>query len=139
MTQLASELDAVGFDVTLGADQVAPWESQVLGGHYGVCWDQQSYYSDPYLYVAVPAYRVGAGIGYTPAALQALVNATLETKSVTAYEAGINAISSWEASQVYPGITLLAESAYVAYRTDVSGVNVGPSQSTYFLASVKKS
>jgi hypothetical protein len=88
--------------------------------------------------VAVSSYRIGPGKGEVPAALQALITKALDTRTVQSYEQGLNAVASYEASQVYPQITLLAEKAYVAYRTDVSGVSVDASGSLTFLANVSK-
>ena len=71
--------------------------------------------------------------------MQALQQKALAATSVRAYEADINALQKEEANLVYPTITLLAEKAYVAFRKDVSGVDVGPNGSLGFLVNVVKS
>jgi ABC-type transport system substrate-binding protein len=136
MAQLASQLGNVGFHVTLDPIEIGAFADIVYSGKFTMTWNQQSYYSNPYLYVAVPAWR--APSGGTPAALQTLENKALVAKSTAQYEQDINAISYWEANEVYPTVTVLAESSYVAYRSDLSGVSESPSNSTDFLASIRK-
>lgn len=137
MAQLASELDAVGFRVTLDPLQVAAWLEQTnTNADYTLSWNEQTYYSDPYSYVAVPAYRYGPGKGSIPVALQKLTNAMLNAKTGAEYQARIVAVEKWEAENVYPTITLLALKQYVAYRGRLTGVNVPASGSMQFLANV---
>jgi ABC-type transport system substrate-binding protein len=137
VVQMASELNAVGFKTTLVPMEVAAWlDDTNTKQDYQLNWNEQSYYPDPYFYVNVPSRRVPPPV---LAPVQALQEKTLAATSVSAYEADINALQNEEANLVYPTITLLAEKAYVAYRTDVSGVDVGPSGSLGFLANVIKS
>lgn len=137
MAQLQSELDAVGFRVTLDPLQVAAWlEDTNTKADFTLSWNEQTYYSDPYSYVAVPAYRYGPGKGSIPAALQQLTGAMLQAKTATQYQAGIVRVEKWEAQNVYPTITLLALKQYVAYRGHLTGVNVPASGSMQFLANV---
>jgi hypothetical protein len=137
MAQLDSQLDAAGFQVTLDPLQVAAWLAETnTNADFTLSWNEQTYYSDPYLYVGVPDYRHGPGKGNIPSALQALTASALRANSVAAYEAGIVKVEQWEASNVYPTITLLALNQYVAYRAQLTGVSVPGSGSRDFLASV---
>lgn len=137
MAQMQSQLDAVGFRVTLDPLQVAAWLEQTnTNADFTLSWNEQTYYSDPYSYVAVPAYRYGPGKGNIPAALQKLTGAMLKAKTAAQYQAGIVSVEKWEAENVYPTITLLALKQYVAYRGHLTGVNVPASGSMEFLASV---
>lgn len=139
LAQMQSELAAVGIRATLVPLQVAAWIAETnTADNFQLSWNEQGYYSDPYLYVAVSSYRIGPGKGEVPAALQGLISKALDAPNVKSYEQDLNAVASYEASQVYPQITLLAEKAYVAYRTDLSGVSVDASGSTNFLAKVSK-
>ena len=137
VAQIQSELSAVGFQATLVPMETAAWLAITnQKQNYQINWNEQSYYSDPYFYVNVPARRI------PPAdlpAVHALQMKALAATSVTAYEADLNAIQREEATLVYPTITLLAEKAYVAYRTGISGVSIPPSGSLAFLANVLKS
>lgn len=137
VTQMASELNAVGFKATLVPMETASWlDITNTKQQYELNWNEQSYYSDPYLYVNVPSRRVPPPV---MAPVEALQNKILRATSVAAYDSDINALQREEATLVYPTITLLAEKAYVAYRTGVSGINVGPSGSLNWLAGVAKS
>lgn len=136
VAQMASQLSAVGFKTTLKPMETASWlDATNTKQDYQLNWNEQSYYSDPYLYVNVPSRRVPPPLMAPVAALQQKI---LRSASVAAYQANINALQREEASLVYPTITLLAEKAYVAYRTGISGLNVGPSGSLNWLAGVVK-
>jgi peptide/nickel transport system substrate-binding protein len=140
LAQMQSELAAVGISAQLVPLQAAAWIAGTnTNADFGLSWNEQGYYADPYLYVAVSSYRIGPGKGEVPAALQALITKALDAQTIQSYEQGLNAVGSYEASQVYPQITLLAKKAYVAYRTDLSGVSVAASGSLTFLANVSKS
>ena len=137
MAQLDSELDSAGFQVTLDPLEVAAWLAQTnTNADFTLSWNEQTYYSDPYLYVQVPDYRYGPGKGSIPSALQKLCNSVLQAKSVAAHQAAIVKVENWEASNVYPTITLLALNQYVAYNSRVTGVSVPASGTTAFLANV---
>jgi ABC-type transport system substrate-binding protein len=136
VAQMASELNAVGFKTTLTPMETASWlDITNTKQDYQLNWNEQSYYSDPYLYVNVPSRRVPPPV---MAPVEALQQKILSATSVAAYEGDINALQREEATLVYPTITLLAEKAYVAYRTGMSGINVGPSGSLNWLAGVVK-
>lgn len=140
LAQMQSELAAVGIRAQLVPLQVAAWIAQTnTAADFQLSWNEQGYYSDPYLYVAVSSYRIGPGKGEVPAVLQSLITKALDSRTIPSYEENLNAVASYEASQVYPQITLLAEKAYVAYRSDLRGVSVDASGSTDFLANVSKS
>lgn len=137
VAQMQSELNAVGFTATLVPMEVAAWLDETnTKQDYQLNWNEQSYYPDPYFYVNVPSRRIPPPV---LAPVQALQEKILDATSVQAYEADINALQKEEATLVYPTITLLAEKAYVAFRTDVSGVDVGANGSLNFLANVVKS
>ena len=137
VVQMQSELNAVGFVTTLVPMEVASWlDATNTKQDYQLNWNEQSYYPDPYFYVNVPSRRVPPPV---LAPVQALQQKALAATSVRAYEADINALQKEEANLVYPTITLLAEKAYVAFRKDVSGVDVGPNGSLGFLVNVVKS
>lgn len=137
VAQMASQLNAVGFKTTLKPMETASWlDITNTKQEYQLNWNEQSYYSDPYLYVNVPSRRIPPPLMAPVAALQ---NKILRATSASAYQAAINALQREEANLVYPTITLLAEKAYVAYRPGISGVNVGPSGSLNWLADVVKS
>ena len=59
VAQMASELNAVGLKTTLTPMETASWlDSTNTKQAYQLNWNEQSYYSDPYLYVNVPSRRV---------------------------------------------------------------------------------
>lgn len=137
VAQMQSELNAVGFVATLVPMETAAWlDVTNQKQDYQLNWNEQSYYSDPYFYVNVPARRIPPPV--LPA-VHVLQMKALAATSLDAYQTDLNAIQKEEATLVYPTITLLAEKAYVAYRTDVSGVAIPPSGSLAFLANVLKS
>lgn len=137
MAQMQSELNAVGIHITLDPLQTAAWVQQTnTEDDYQLSWNEQTYYSDPYLYVAVPDYRLAPGDGSLPPTLAALTQKVLGAKSPTAYQQAITAIEQYETENVYPTITLLALKQYVAYQKNLTGVNLPPSGSRQFLANV---
>jgi ABC-type transport system substrate-binding protein len=137
MDQMQSELNAVGIHTTLDPLQTAAWLAQTnTNADYQLSWNEQTYYSDPYLYAAVPDYRLGPGKGTLPPGLAALTGKVLQANSPGAYQQAITAVETWEAQNVYPTITLLALKQYVAYQKNLAGVNLPPSGSRQFLANV---
>jgi ABC-type transport system substrate-binding protein len=134
--QVASELGAVGINVTLVPLDVAAWvQATVTTGDYQIGWNEYSSYSNPYLYVSI---QPNPGRGSVPPALVKLQNEALSS-SPAGFEAGINRITAWQFDNAWPNVNLLALDTYAAYLAGVSNVNVQSSGSTQYLAEVKVS
>ena len=138
MQQVASQLGAVGINVTLVPQDVATWAKQVIfTTNYQIGWNEFAYYADPYTYVQLEANRFGPGVGPIPPELAKLQNVALSSSS-TGFTTAINRITAWQYENAFPNINLVALDTYAAYiKKRVSNVNVLSSGSTQYLAHVK--
>jgi hypothetical protein len=128
----------VGITAALVPQQASTWLEQTnTTADYGLGWNEFAAYSNPYQYVAVPAFRLGRGVGTMPPALAALDTAALNERSVAGLEQAINAIVKYQFSQVYPTLYLVALDNYVAFNSSLINVHIQPSGTTTYLASVK--
>lgn len=132
---MQKQLNDVGFKVELEPLEAAAW-SEYRGdlSKYELSWNAQSYYANPYQYVApVPGRQ-----GDVPASLQSLIDAAWNADSETAYQEALSAVAVHEAELVYPTLTLLAKDMFVAHKSEITGVDVPSSQSRTFLSQVSK-
>ena len=133
MALMQAQLAKAGIKVKLVPLEGAAWGDKLTKPDYDLSWNAQSYYSNPYQYVAPAPGRQGP----VPAALQKLLDAALDAPDQDAYQKALVAVEQEEARSVYPTITLLATNMYAAYDDSLQGVDVPPSQSRTFLAQVK--
>ncbi|MBL3687889.1 ABC transporter substrate-binding protein [Leucobacter zeae] len=132
---MQKQLSDAGFNVELEPLEAAAW-SDYRGdlSKYELSWNAQSYYANPYQYVApVPGRQ-----GEVPASLQKLIDEALAADSEEAYQEGLSAVAKHEAELVYPTLTLLATDMFVAHGASLTGVEVPSSQSRTFLSQVSK-
>ncbi|WP_217136297.1 ABC transporter substrate-binding protein [Leucobacter chinensis] len=132
---MQKQLGDAGFNVTLEPLEAAVW-SATRGdlGVYELSWNAQSYYANPYQYVApVPGRQ-----GEVPASLQTLIDEAWNAASEEEYQSALSAVATHEAEIVYPTITLLARDMFVAYEAGVQGIDIPSSQSRTFLSQVTK-
>ncbi|KIP52142.1 ABC transporter substrate-binding protein [Leucobacter komagatae] len=132
---MQDQLAKAGFNVELDPLEAAAW-SERRGdlNAYELSWNAQSYYSNPYQYVApVPGRQ-----GDVPESLQTLIDNAWSASSETEYQEALSAIAVHEAEIVYPTLTLLARDMFVAHDAKVKGVEIPSSQSRTFLAQVTK-
>src|SRR5699024_11109001 len=95
-------------------------------------WNAQSYYPNPYQYVAPVPGRQGP----VPEELQKEIDKARAATSEEEYHQALTEVAEKEAELVYPTLTLLATDMFVAYHDGVSGVAVPPSESRTFLTDV---
>jgi ABC-type transport system substrate-binding protein len=134
-----SELEAVGFTVTLEPEQTAAWLSNAINSYANMTltWNAFPFQADPALYVNVFSFEAGTGKGTIPPELTTLTNKALAAPNTAAFEADLNAVESYEDSIVFPRLALLTVNNFVAYPKGTTGVSISPSGSTDFLANVK--
>ncbi|SCE99196.1 glutathione transport system substrate-binding protein [Micromonospora viridifaciens] len=133
MALMQHQLAEVGIRVELVPLEAAAWSDKLTKPDYALSWNAQSYYSNPYQYIAPAPGRQGP----VPASLQKLLDAALAAKDQESYQKALVAVEEEEARTVYPTITLLATDMYAAHDSALTGVEVPPSQSRTFLAQVK--
>ncbi len=131
---LQSQLKKGGFNVELGPLEAAEWNDMKNNAKHQLAWNAQSYYANPYQYIAPVPGRQGP----VPDALQDLIDDALAAESEEAYQEALSEVVKQEATLVYPTLTLLATDMFVAHADGVSGVEIPSSQSRTFLANVKK-
>jgi ABC-type transport system substrate-binding protein len=133
-----SQLNAVGFNVTLVPETTAAWIANSINSYTNMIlnWNETPYYANPAGYAQVYAFET-AGEGAIPAGLARLTTRALAAPSSAAFETSINAVEKWERANVYPRLPILTVNNFVAFQHGLTGVNVSVSQSTAFLASVK--
>ena len=138
MAQVQSELEAVGFKVTLVPEQAAAWiaRTETKYTDFTLGWNEAPYQGDPGLYTQPFDFEYGPGKGQIPPGLQKLLNTALDASSAAAFEADLNTVEKYEDSITFPSLPFLALKDYVAYSKDLSGVSVPLSGSTTFLANV---
>lgn len=131
---LQSQLKEAGFNVELGPLEAAAWNDLKNNAKHQLAWNAQSYYANPYQYIAPVPGRQGP----VPDSLQKLIDKALSAESEEAYQEALSEVAEHEASLVYPTLTLLATDMFVAHAEGVSGVDIPSSQSRTFLANVEK-
>ncbi|MFB6957872.1 ABC transporter substrate-binding protein [Streptomyces sp. NPDC056309] len=134
MTLMQAQLARVGIKVKLLPLERAAWSSKLTGPDYDLSWNAQSYYSNPIQYVLPAEGRQGP----TPAELRKLLDDARAAGDQAAYQQALTKISEYEATHVYPTVTLLATNTFAAYRNVLDHVAVPPSQSRTFLTDVTK-
>lgn len=135
LASMQDQLAQAGFQIELEPLEGATWGDRLTSLDYDLSWNAQSYYSNPYQYIAPAPGRQGP----VPDSLQQLLDAALAADSQEAYQEALIAVEKHEAEIVYPTLTLLATDAFVAHPEGVTGVSVPSSQSRAFLAGVSKS
>ena len=132
---MQSQLEKAGFKVTLLPLEAAAWSAHRRDLNlYQLSWNAQSYYSNPYQYVA----PVDGRQGPVPAELKQLIDEAHSATSEKDYQEKLSAVSKKEAELVYPTMTLLATDMFVAYKKGFTGIDIPSSQSRTFLAQVSK-
>lgn len=131
---LQSQLNAAGFNVELGPHEAATWNELKNNAKHQLAWNAQSYYANPYQYIAPVPGRQGP----VPDSLQELIDKAHAAESEEAYQEALSEVATHEAELVYPTLTLLATDMFVAHDEGVTGVEVPSSQSRTFLAQVDK-
>lgn len=131
---LQSQLNEVGFNVELGPLEAAEWNELKNNAKHQLAWNAQSYYANPYQYVAPVPGRQGP----TPDSLQDLIDEAQEADSEEAYQEGLAEVAKHEAEIVYPTLTLLATDMFAAHEDGITGVDVPSSESRTFLTQVDK-
>lgn len=131
---LQGQLNEAGFNVELGPHEAATWNELKNNAKHQLAWNAQSYYANPYQYVAPVPGRQGP----VPDSLQALIDQAHEAESEEAYQEALSEVAKHEAELVYPTLTLLATNMFVAHDEGMTGVEVPSSQSRTFLAQVEK-
>ncbi|MDQ4214541.1 ABC transporter substrate-binding protein [Microbacterium capsulatum] len=134
MAVMQAQLAKAGFKVQLEPLEAATWSARRKALNYQLSWNAQSYYSNPYQYVAPVAGRQGP----VPDSLQKLINAAFAAGSETDYQKALSKVEMQEATLIYPTITLLAKDMFVAHASSLQGVKVPSSQSRTFLSQVSK-
>ncbi|MGO3147012.1 MAG: ABC transporter substrate-binding protein [Leucobacter sp.] len=132
---MQKQLNDVGFNVELEPLEAAAWsEYRSDLEKYELSWNAQSYYANPYQYVApVPGRQ-----GDVPDSLQQLIDDAWNASSEEEYQEALSAVAMHEAELVYPTMTLLAKDMFVAHDPAVKGIEVPSSQSRTFLSQVTK-
>ncbi|MFI6284608.1 ABC transporter substrate-binding protein [Streptomyces sp. NPDC051018] len=131
---LQAQLAKAGIKIKLDPLEVGAWADRLGEAKYALSWNAQSYYSNPYQYVAPAEGRQGP----VPAPLKKLLDDALGAADPAAYEKALVEVQKWEAENVYPTITLLATNLLVAHEKELSGVDMPASQSREFLARVSR-
>lgn len=131
---MQSQLNEGGFNVELNPLEAATWADMKNNAKHQLAWNAQSYYANPYQYIAPVPGRQGP----VPDSLQELIEAAQGAESEEAYQEALSEVAKEEASLVYPTLTLLATDMFVAHADDVTGVEIPSSQSRTFLANVEK-
>jgi ABC-type transport system substrate-binding protein len=134
MAAVQAQLAKVGIKVKLEPLEVGAWGERLVSAKYALSWNAQSYYSNPYQYVAPAEGRQGP----VPPELKQLLNDALRAADPAAYEEALVAVQKWEAENVYPTLTLLATNQLVAHDKELTGVDMPASQSRAFLARVSR-
>lgn len=132
---MQDQLGKAGFNVKLLPLEAAAW-SEHRGdlNVYQLSWNAQSYYSNPYQYVApVPGRQ-----GEVPESLAALIEAAWNAGSEEEYQEALSAVAVHEAELIYPTLTLLATDMFVAYADGLTGIDMPSSQSRTFLSQVTR-
>jgi ABC-type transport system substrate-binding protein len=132
---MQDQLGKAGFNVELLPLEAAAW-SEHRGNldAYQLSWNAQSYYSNPYQYIApVPGRQ-----GDVPDSLQTLIDEAWNAGSEEEYQEKLSEVAVHEAELVYPTLTLLATDMFVAHADELTGVDVPSSQSRTFLSQVTK-
>ena len=129
---LQSQMNEAGFDVTLKPMEAAAWSEMKNNARHQLSWNAQSYYPNPYQYVAPVPGRQGP----VPEELQKEIDKARAATSEEEYHQALTEVAEKEAELVYPTLTLLATDMFVAYHDGVSGVAVPPSESRTFLTDV---
>lgn len=132
---MQDQLSAVGFNVELEPMEAASWVDYRSDlSAYELSWNAQSYYANPYQYIApVPGRQ-----SEVPQELQTLIDEALNASSEEEYQERLSAVAMLEAELVYPTMTLLARDMFVAHDAQLQGVSVPASQSRTFLSQVTK-
>lgn len=135
MAAMQDQMAQAGFEVELKPMEAAVWsDSRTVEGGYELSWNAQSYYANPYQYVAPAPGRQGP----VPDELQDLLDKAMHADSEDAYHKALAEVEMKEAETVYPTLTLLATDMFVAHDEALTGVEVPSSQSRTFLTKVKK-
>ncbi|GAA1777176.1 ABC transporter substrate-binding protein [Leucobacter iarius] len=134
LATMQSQLAAAGITVELEPLEGGTWGDRLTALDYGLSWNAQSYYPNPYQYIAPAPGRQGP----VPAELQSLLDSALKAGSQEEYQKALVAVENKEASIVYPTLTLLATDMFVANTAGLKGIDVPSSQSRTFLAGVEK-
>ena len=133
MAVLQSQLQEAGFQVELVPLEAAAWNELKNNARHQLAWNAQSYYPNPYQYVAPVPGRQGP----VPDSLQERIDAAWAADSEEAYHEALSEVARHEATIVYPTLTLLATDMFVAHAPGATGVDVPSSQSRTFLAGVE--
>lgn len=139
MAQIESELDAVGFKVTLVPEQTATWVQKTLTTYtdFTLGWNEAPYQVDPALYVVPFGFEYGKGRGGPiPPKLQSLLTTAFDASSTATFDRDLSVVERYEDGIVYPSLPLLALKNYVAYRNGLTGVTVPMSGATTYLTNV---
>ncbi|MFE5858655.1 ABC transporter substrate-binding protein [Streptomyces sp. NPDC056500] len=134
MAAVQAQLAKVGIKIKLEPLEGGSWGDRLVKAKYALSWNAQSYYSNPYQYVAPAEGRQGP----VPPELKKLLDDALRAADPTAYEKALVAVQQWEAENVYPTVTLLATNLLVAHQKGLTGVDLPASQSRAFLARVSR-
>lgn len=135
LATMQNQLEQAGFTVELKPMEAAVWsETRTVKGDYDLSWNAQSYYANPYQYIAPVPGRQGP----VPEDLQDMLDQAMNADSQEAYHEALVDVQKHEAESVYPTLTLLAPDFFVAHDKAVTDVDVPASQSRTFLNDVKK-
>src|SRR5690625_3269707 len=131
---LQAQLNDAGFNVELGPHEAATWNELKDNAKHQLAWNAQSYYANPYQYIAPVPGRQGP----VPDSLQDLIDDARNADSEEAYQEALSEVAIHEADIVYPTLTLLATDMFVAQDECISGVGDPSSQSRTFWVDVEK-
>ncbi|HLS02417.1 MAG TPA: ABC transporter substrate-binding protein, partial [Beutenbergiaceae bacterium] len=113
---LQAQLNDAGFNVELGPHEAATWNELKDNAKHQLAWNAQSYYANPYQYIAPVPGRQGP----VPDSLQDLIDDARNADSEEAYQEALSEVAIHEADIVYPTLTLLATDMFVAHDEGIS-------------------
>jgi len=134
LATMQSQLAAVGIDVELEPLEGGTWGDRLTSLDYDLSWNAQSYYPNPYQYIAPAPGRQGP----VPTELQKLIDGALNAGSQEEFQQALAEVEKKEGELVYPTLTLLATDMFVANTAGMTGIDIPASQSRTFLANVEK-
>jgi ABC-type transport system substrate-binding protein len=131
---MQNQLEQAGFKITLDPLEAAAWNEKLFAPSFGISWQKQSSYPNPYQYIAPAPGRQGP----TPQKLQSAIDNALAAPTPGDFQKRLVDVSKMEATMVYPTVTLLAVDAFVARSKSIDGPTMSSDESRGFLAGVTK-
>ena len=131
---MQNQLQKAGFKISLNPLEAAAWNEKLMAPSFGISWQKQSSYPNPYQYIAPAPGRQGP----TPEKLQSAIDNALAAPSPADFQKRLVEVSKLEATIVYPTVTLLAVDAFVARSNLIHGPTMSSDESRGFLANVTK-